>query len=228
MIKYLLTLILSICFLNQNFCQINSLKNIVVKSKKKLTEERVSKTPTLKEAYVNLVDLTFSDIMIKDGFLKNESIKIKFPTDAKKMKDVLIKYDKGNLTNNLVFKMNRTAERVCEISKDEIVSEITKYDFSSLKLVEKTKLSQLILQKGNINFIINKNLKSELRKNNSVGLLWNNLVRINNKIPISRLSWTKSDNFSFEKYLEEEIIRGISLSLEKKIRESSVKLNFLQ
>ena len=228
MIKYLLTLILSICFLNQNFCQINSLKNIVVKSKKKLTEERVSKTPTLKEAYVNLVDLTFSDIMIKDGFLKNESIKIKFPTDAKKMKDVLIKYDKGNLTNNLVFKMNRTAERVCEISKDEIVSEITKYDFSSLKLVEKTKLSQLILQKGNINFIINKNLKSELRKNNSVGLLWDNLVRINNKIPISRLSWTKSDNFSFEKYLEEEIIRGISLSLEKKIRESSVKLNFLQ
>ena len=228
MFRYSLTLILSICFLNQNFSQINSLKNIVVKSKKKLTEERVSKISTPKEAYVNLVDLTFGDIMIKDGFLKNESIKIKFPTDAKKMKDVLIKYDKGNLTNDLVFKMNRTAERVCEISKDEIVSEITNYDFSSIKLTEKTKLSQLILQKGNINFIINKNLKSELRKNNSVGLLWNNLVRINNKIPISRLSWTKSNNFSFEKYLEEEIIRGISLSLEKNIRESSVKLNFLQ
>ena len=112
------------------------------------------------------------------------------------------------------------------MSKDEIVIEITKYDFSSLKLTEKTKLSQLILQKGNVNFIINKNLKSELRKNNSVGLLWNNLVRINNKIPISRLSWTKSNNFSFEEYLEEEIIRGILFSLEQRIKESSIKLNF--
>ena len=158
--------------------------------------------------------------------LKNESIKIKFPPNAKKMKDVLIKYDKGNLTNDLVFKMNRTAERVCKMSKDEIVIEITKYDFGSLKLTEKTKLSQLILQKGNVNFIIKKNLKSELRKNNSVGLLWNNLVRINNKIPISRLSWTKSNNFSFEEYLEEEIIRGILFSLEQRIKESSIKLNF--
>ena len=228
MIKYLLTLILSICFLNQNFCQINSLKNIVVKSKKKLTEERINKISTSKEAYVNLVDLTFSDIMIKDGFLKNESIKIKFPTDAKKMKDVLIKYDKGNLTNDLVFKMNRTAERVCKMSKDEILIEITKCDFSTLKLAEKTQLSQLILQKGNVKFIINKNLKSELRKNNSVGLLWNNLVRINNKIPISRLSWAKSNNFSFEKYLEEEIIRGILFSLEQRIKKSSIKLNYLQ
>ena len=34
------------------------------------------------------------------------------------MKDVLIKYDKGNLTNDLVFKMNRTAERVCKMSKE--------------------------------------------------------------------------------------------------------------
>ena len=226
MFRYSLTLILSICFLNQNFSQINSLKNIVVKSKKKLTEERINKISTSKEAYLNVVDLTFSDIMIKDGFLKNESIKIKFPANAKKMKDVLIKYDKGNLTNELVFKMNRTAERVCKMSKDEIVIELTKYDFSSLKLTEKTKLSQLILQKGNVNFIIKKNLKSELRKNNSVGLLWNNLVRINNKIPISRLSWTKSNNFSFEKYLEEEIIRGILFSLEQRIKESSIKLNF--
>ena len=226
MLRYSLTLILSICFLNQNFSQINSLKNIVVKSKKKLTEERINKISTSKEAYLNVVDLTFSDIMIKDGFLKNESIKINFPPNAKKMKDVLIKYDKGNLTNDLVFKMNRTAERVCKMSKDEIVIEITKYDFSSLKLTEKTKLSQLILQKGNVNFIINKNLKSELRKNNSVGLLWNNLVRINNKIPISRLSWTKSNNFSFEKYLEEEIIRGILFSLEQRIKESSIKFNF--
>ena len=228
MFRYSLTLILSICFLNQNFSQINSLKNIVVKSKKKLTEERINKISTSKEAYLNVVDLTFSDIMIKDGFLKNESIKIKFPPNAKKMKDVLIKYDKGNLTNDLVFKMNRTAERVCKMSKDEIVIEITKYDFSSLKLTEKTKLSQLILQKGNVKFIINKNLKSELRKNNSVGLLWNNLVRINNKIPISRLSWTKSNNFSFEEYLEEEIIRGILFSLEQRIKESSIKLNFLE
>ena len=166
--------------------------------------------------------------MIKDGFLKNESIKIKFPPNAKKMKDVLIKYDKGNLTNELVFKMNRTAERVCKMSKDEIVIEITKYDFSSLKLAEKTQLSQLILQKGNVKFIINKNLQSELRKNNSVGLLWNNLVRINNKIPISRLSWAKSNNFSFEKYLEEEIIRGILFSLEQRITESSIKLNYIK
>ena len=226
MLRYSLTLILSICFLSQNFSQINSLKNIVVKSKKKLTEEKINKISSSKEAYLNLVDFTFSDIMIKDGFLKNESIKIKFPANAKKMKDVLIKYDKGNLTNDLVFKMNRTAERVCKMSKDEIVIEITKYDFSSLKLTEKTKLSQLILQKGNVNFIIKKNLKSELRKNNSVGLLWNNLVRINNKIPISRLSWTKSNNFSFEEYLEEEIIRGILFSLEQRIKESSIKLNF--
>ena len=226
MLRYSLTLILSICFLSQNFSQINSLKNIVVKSKKKLTEEKINKISSSKEAYLNLVDLTFSDIMIKDGFLKNESIKIKFPANAKKMKDVLIKYDKGNLTNELVFKMNRTAERVCKMSKDEIVIEITKYDFSSLKLTEKTKLSQLILQKGNVKFIIKKNLKSELRKNNSVGLLWNNLVRINNKIPISRLSWTKSNNFSFEEYLEEEIIRGILFSLEQRIKESSIKLNF--
>ena len=228
MLRYSLTLILSICFLSQNFSQINSLKNIVVKSKKKLTEEKINKISKAKEAYLNLVDLTFSDIMIKDGFLKNESIKIKFPPYAKKMKDVLIKYDKGNLTNNLVFKMNRTAERVCKISKDEIVDEIKKYDFSSLKLTEKTKLSQLILQKGNVKFIISKNLKSELRKNNSVGLLWNNLVRINNKIPISRLSWTKSNNFSFDKYLEEEIIKGILFSLEQRITESSIKLNYLQ
>jgi len=228
MLKYSLTLILSICFLKQNFSQINSLKNAVVKSKKKLTKERINKISTLKEVYLNLLDLTFSDIMIRDGFLKNESIKIKFPPNAKKMKDVLIKYDKGNLTNDLVFKMNRTAERVCKISKDEIVIEITKYDLSGLKFTEKTKLSQMILQKGNVKFIINKNLKSELRKNNSVGLLWNNLVRINNKIPISRLSWTKSNNFSFEKYLEEEIIRGILISLEKRIRESSIELNYLQ
>ena len=59
--------------------------------------------------------------MIKDGFLKNESIKIKFPPNAKKMKDVLIKYDKGNLTNDLVFKMNRTAERVCKILKMKLL-----------------------------------------------------------------------------------------------------------
>ena len=77
MLRYSLTLILSICFLNQNFSQINSLKNIVVKSKKKLTEEKINKISTSKEAYLNVVDLTFSDIMIKDGFLKNESIKIK-------------------------------------------------------------------------------------------------------------------------------------------------------
>lgn len=228
MIRFSLTLVLSICFLNQNFSQINSIKNIVVKSKKKLTEEKINKISTSKEAYLNLVDLTFSDIMIKDGFLKNESIKIKFPPNAKKMKDVLIKYDKGNLANNLVFNMNRTAERVCEISKDEIVIELTKYDFSSIKPTEKTKLSQLILQKANVNFIINKNLKSELRKNNSVGLIWSNLVSINNKIPISRLSWTKSNNFSFEKYLEEEIITGILFSLEQRIKESSIKLNYLQ
>ena len=43
MIRFSLTLILSICFLNQNFSQINSLKNIVVKSKKKLSEEKIKK-----------------------------------------------------------------------------------------------------------------------------------------------------------------------------------------
>ncbi len=228
MLRYSLTLILSIFFLNQNFSQINSLKNIVVKSKKKLTEEKIDNISTSKEAYLNLLDLTFSDIMIKDGFLKNESIKIKFPADAKKMKDVLIKYDKGNLVNKLVFKMNRTAERVCKISKDEIITEITKSNFSNIKINEKTSFSHFILQIGNIKFIVNKNLKLEFRKNNSVGLLWNNLVRINNKIPISRLSWTKSNNFSFEKYLEEEIIRGILFSIEQRISESSIKLNHLQ
>ena len=53
MFRYSLTLILSICFLSQNFSQINSLKNIVVKSKKKLTEEKINKISTSKEELLN-------------------------------------------------------------------------------------------------------------------------------------------------------------------------------
>ena len=56
MLRYSLTLILSTCFLNQNFSQINSLKNIVVKSKKKLNEEKINKISSSKEPYLNLVD----------------------------------------------------------------------------------------------------------------------------------------------------------------------------
>ena len=223
--NYLIIFFLSLCIINTSFSQINSIKNAANKSNKKLIKQNVNKKNlALEEAFLNLVDLTFDDIMIKNGFLKNESIKIQFPSSAKKMKYVLIEYDKGNLVNQLVFKMNRTAEKVCRISKQEIITELSKNNFSNMSANKKIKLSELIAKKGNFIFIIKKNLKSELRKNNSVSLIWSNLIRINNKIPISKLSWTKSNNFSFEEYLHEKIISGILFMLEMRIKESSIKL----
>ena len=61
---------------------------------------------------------------IKDGFFKNAAIKILFPPEAQKVQSKLESVGLGNLSNNLVEKMNRAAEDASGKAKDIFINAI--------------------------------------------------------------------------------------------------------
>ena len=61
---------------------------------------------------------------LKDGFLKNAAIKILFPPEVQKVQDKLEDVGLGNLTTNLVTKMNRAAEDASKSAKPIFINAV--------------------------------------------------------------------------------------------------------
>ncbi len=78
----------------------------------------------LKEALTRGITLGADVVSQKDGFFKNELIKVLFPPKVQKVQEKLEMLGFGSLTDNLVMKMNRAAEDAAKSSKPIFVAAI--------------------------------------------------------------------------------------------------------
>lgn len=79
----------------------------------------------LKEALKVGVDNGSAEASRKDGYLKNEFIKILFPPDAQKVENALRQIGLGNEVDRFVLSLNRAAEDAAKRSKPIFIKAIT-------------------------------------------------------------------------------------------------------
>lgn len=89
----------------------------------------------LKEALRVGFEKTVSLLGQRDGYLKNEAIKIPLPSQFKKAEGLLRTAGFGNQIDNLVLSMNRSAEAAAPQAKALFLSSIQKMTFDDVKKI---------------------------------------------------------------------------------------------
>ena len=119
--KYIFSCILCFCIID-TYAQINLLKQVdqkakaLIKGEKGLTESQVSEG--LVEALIQGSKKSISLASAKDGFNKNNLIRIPFPEDAKQIKTTLIKTG----FSNQVIKFENSINSAAELASKEALN----------------------------------------------------------------------------------------------------------
>lgn len=90
----------------------------------------------LKEALTQGIDKGASQVSVKDGYLKNNAIKILLPDEAKKVANKLRNIPGfNNVEGNLIEKFNRAAENAAKSAKPIFVNAITNMTIQDAKSI---------------------------------------------------------------------------------------------
>ena len=198
--------------------QINQTINDVMGEQ--LSKEQVA--AGLKEA-LNKGISTGSDQASKiDGYFKNPSIKIPFPTEAQKVEDKLRQIGLGNEVDKFVLTLNRAAEEAAKEAKPIFVNAITSMtiqdawgilkgtDHEATEYLQRTTGSDLTAKFHPI-------IKNALSKTNATKY-YSDLITTYNKIP-----FVQHMNPDLEGYATDKAIEGLFHLIaleEEKIREN--------
>jgi hypothetical protein len=179
----------------------------------------------LKEALVQGTSKGVDILSVKDGFFKNDAVKVLFPPEAKKVEKTLRDIGAGAIVDVAVEKLNRAAEDAAVGAKDVFVNAITSMtvtdamdilmgaDNACTNYLKKTTTKALF---DTFNPVIKKSL-------NSVGAsdAWSTVITKYNQIP-----FIQKVNPDLDDYVTEKAMDGVFMMIEKEeklIRKDPVK-----
>jgi uncharacterized FlgJ-related protein len=175
---------------------------------------QVQQTPTvdiasgLREALTTGIDKQVSKLTQKDGFFKNELVRIGFPEDLRKVDKALRKIGLSSLADEGLKALNRAAENAVNEATPVFISAVKDIKFDDAKTILlgnnsaateylTTKTETALYQK------FNPVIKQSFSK---VGAdkIWANLINKYNTIP-----FTKSVNADLTDYVTTEALKGV-------------------
>jgi hypothetical protein len=188
----------------------------------------------LKEALIVGTDSSVTHLSAVDGYLKDLTIKILLPPEAKTITDNLSRIPGGSkLVNDVIIRINRAAEDAAKGAKPIFVNSVREMTFTdalqilkgannaaTLYFEQKTSQQLSELYRPKIRESLNKGLVAGLSTQQS----WNELTKTWNQIagsPIGKMANMKMVEVKLEDYLLQQALKGMFLKIaeqEKDIR----------
>ena len=209
------------------------LKKLSKKAKSELKKATKTKIPftqeeaaqALKDALNIGVEKGLRVLSIKDGFFKNQKVKIPFPPEAKTISKKLRKMGMGKEVEKVVLSINRAAEDASGSALPIFTSAIKKMsikDAIGIVKGDSTAGTDYLQKKStsDLETAFSPTIKSSLKKVNATKY-WKNVITAYNKIPL-----VKKMNPNLEIYVTQRTIQGLFSIVEEeeiKIRENPKK-----
>jgi len=229
----IITLILLFFTLNSNAQFSNLLKKITNKTVPLSNADIVG---GLKDALLVATDSSVTHLSAVDGYLKDLTIKILLPPEARTITDNLSKLPGGaKLVDDVIIRINRAAEDAAKGAKPIFVNSVREMTFTDgLKIlkgpndaatqyfVQKTSVQLGELYRPKIRESLNKNLVAGISTQQS----WNELTVQWNKIaasPLGQFAGMKTVNVKLEDYILEQALKGMFLKIAE--REKDIRTN---
>ena len=192
----------------------------------------------LKNALLVATDSSVSHLSAVDGYLKDLTIKILLPPEAKSITDNLSKLPGGaKLVDDVIIRINRAAEDAAKGAKPIFVKSVRDMTFTDglqiLKgsndaatqyFVQKTSLQLGELYRPKIRESLNKNLVAGISTQQS----WNELTVQWNKMAGSALgqfAGLKTVNVKLEDYILEQALKGMFLKIAEREKDIRTDVN---
>ena len=190
----------------------------------------------LKDALLVATDSSVTHLSAVDGYLKDLTIKILLPPEARTIADNLSKLPGGaKLVDDVIIRINRAAEDAAKGAKPIFVNSVRDMTFTDglqiLKgpndaatkyFVQKTSLQLGELYRPKIRESLNKNLVAGISTQQS----WNELTVQWNKIaasPLGQFAGMKTVEVKLEDYILEQALKGMFLKIAE--RERDIRTN---
>jgi len=190
----------------------------------------------LKDAILVGTDSAVSHLSAIDGYLKDQSIKILLPPEAKEITDHLSKLPGGaKLVDDVITRINRAAEDAAKGAKPIFVTSIKEMTFADgLQILngpdngatqyfrQKTNQKLTELYRPKIQESLNKSLIAGISTQQS----WNELTTRWNKLAgstIGQFGGLKTVDVKLEDYLLQQALNGMYLKIEE--REKDIRTN---
>ena len=190
----------------------------------------------LKEALLIGADSSIAHLSAVDGYLKDLSVKILLPPNAKSITDNLSKLPGGSkLVDDVIISINRAAENAAKEAKPIFVNCIREMTFDDgLQILKgpdnaatqyfelKTSLQLTELYRPKIRESLNKNLIAGISTQQS----WNELTTLWNKTagsPLGKMAGMKTVDVKLEDYMLQQALKGMFLKISE--REKDIRTN---
>ena len=190
----------------------------------------------LKEALLVATDSSVTHLSAVDGYLKDLTIKILLPPEARTITDNMSKLPGGaKLVDDVIVRINRAAEDAAKGAKPIFVNSVRDMTFTDglqiLKgpdnaatqyFVQKTSKELGELYRPKIRESLNKNLVAGISTQQS----WNELTVQWNKIaasPLGQFAGMKTVEVKLEDYILEQALKGMFLKIAE--REKDIRTN---
>ena len=203
-------------------------KNILTEknSKSSLSNEEIVKG--LKEALTIGVEKGSNKASKVNGFLNNEAIRLPFPPDAQKVKEVCLKFRLNAKVEEFEETLNKAAEEACKtaatIFKNAVLNMSVKDGFQILKGEDNAATNYLKEQTTNdLYTLFFPEVKKAIEKVKLTSY-WEPLTKKYNQT--TRLSGNEPVNTDLNKYVTEKAIEGIFHLIE--IEEKAIRKDPLQ
>jgi hypothetical protein len=210
MTKKILTLI--VLFLLSACAELNQVVNQIQTQTPALTNTQIGNG--LKEALDNGITKQVSTLALKDGFFKNDLVKILLPNELRKVDETLRKIGLSKLADEGLKVLNRAAEDAVGTATPIFVNAIKELTFTDAKnillgnqdaatIYLKNKTEQKLYQK--FNPIINQSFK-----NVGADQIWSNLITKYNNLPL-----TNNVDPDLTNYVTNEALKGVFKMISK-------------
>ena len=194
-------------------CSQEQLNNVLVQAQQMatvgsgpLTEGQMA--AGLKEALLNGLNKSVSALSVRDGFLKNNLLKIPFPEEAKIIKTTLGAIGLSSLVDKTEVSLNRAAEDAASAAKPIFMAAITKLTFSDvLKIVQGsgTEATQYLKKatSSQLTQAFSPKIATSLKKVDATKY-WSDLMGQYNRVPL-----VKKVNPDLNSYVTQLAIKGL-------------------
>lgn len=176
----------------------------------------------LKQALKQGVRKGVDILAVKDGYFKNNAVKILFPPEAQKVEKTLRDIGAGNLVDNSIEKLNRAAEGAATGAKDIFVNAITKMtiqDATNILMGEKDACTQFLKRTTSEDLYsrFQPVIKNSLNKVGAVNA-WSQVITRYNKIPM-----VQKVNPDLDDHVTNKAMDGLFVMVEKE--EGNIRQN---
>jgi len=186
--------------------ELQTIAETVLEESSTLTDAQIGMG--LKEALEKGVETEVQKLTLKDGFYRNELVKIVLPEELQKVDNALRKVGLGNIADEGLKLMNRAAEDAVKEATPvfvDAIKEMTITDAKTILLGENTAATQYLEQKTQ-DELFNKFLPIIDNSFSKVGAdhIWTTAIDKYNSLP-----FTQDVNSNLSEYVTQEALNGV-------------------